>query len=191
MRLASSLLLVPLALAALVGTGCGSRNIFDRLPAWVSDPTEGGTHALAATGSSRETMGGVGRQTTFAENDARVKMAQTIDANVRALVEDFYSQGGEPKANERADEVRSAVSKTVTNAVVSGAVVKHKYQDEETKEIFVHIVLDGEAAKKAAAQLANSTRAAAEKAQVKAELKSEAAMDRLEKAIEKRLTEGK
>ena len=189
------------ALAALLGLGgCGNDNQrpeanapgvnqpqgdMQDLPKWVLNPTYDEKYTLAAAGAARSTIGGVTQQMTFAENDGRVKIAQSIETKVKSLVENFYSQGGEPGGAERADEVRRTVSQSITNISASGVQRINMYRDKSDGTLYAWMVIDPKKQAEIANQIAKTvSKAAADRAQVKAELKADEAVNRLEKAID-------
>ena len=189
------------ALAALLGVaGCGNDNQrpeanapgvtqpqgdMQDLPKWVLNPTYDEKYTLAAAGAARSTIGGVTQQMTFAENDGRLKIAQSIETKVKSLVENFYSQGGEPGGAERADEVRRNVNQSITNISASGVQRINMYRDKSDGTLYVWMVIDPKKQAEIANQIAKTvSKAAADRAQVKAELKADEAVNRLEKAID-------
>jgi len=189
------------ALAAVLGlAGCGSDNQrpeatapgvkqpttdLQDLPKWVLNPTYDEKYSLAAAGAARSTIGGLPQQITFAENDGRVKIAQSIETKVKSLIENFYSQGGEPGGAERADEVRRTISQSITNISASGVQRVDLYRDKSDGTVWVWMVIDPKKQAEIASQIGKvAAKAAADRAQTKAELKADEAVNRLEKAID-------
>ncbi len=155
------------------------------LPKWVLNPTYDEKYTLSAAGAARSTIGGLPQQLSFAENDGRVKIAQSIETKVKSLVENFYSQGGEPGGAERADEVRRTVSQSITNISASGVQRIDMYRDKSDGTLYAWMVIDPKKQAEIAGQIAKTvSKAAADRAQVKAELKADDAVNRLEKAID-------
>lgn len=186
------------ALVALGLTGCGGNDRpeavtpgvqqptsdLQNLPKWVLNPNYDEKYTIAAAGAARSTIGGLPQQITFAENDARVKIAQGIETKVKSLVENFYSQGGEPGGAERADEVRRTISQSITNVSASGVQRIDLYRDKSDGTVWVWLVIDPKKQADITSQIAKTAaKAAADRAQMKAELKADDAVNRLEKAI--------
>ncbi len=154
------------------------------LPKWVLNPTYDEKYTLAAAGAARSTIGGLPQQITFAENDGRVKIAQSIETKVKSLIENFYSQGGEPGGAERADEVRRTISQSITNISASGVQRVALYRDLSDGTVWVWMVIDPKKQAEIAGQIGKiASKAAADRAQTKAELKADDAIQRLDKAI--------
>jgi len=196
----ASVLSLSALVAVLAVAGCGNDNQrpeasapgvvqpqgdLQDLPKWVLNPTYDEKYTLAAAGAARATIGGQPQQITFAENDGRVKIAQSIETKVKSLVENFYSQGGEPGGAERADEVRRTVSQSITNISASGVQRINMYRDKSDGTLYAWMVIDPKKQAEIAGQIAKTvSKAAADRAQVKAELKADDAVNRLEKAID-------
>ncbi len=154
------------------------------LPQWVLNPNYDEKYTLSAAGSARATIGGLPQQITFAENDGRVKIAQSIETKVKSLIENFYSQGGEPGGAERADEVRRTISQSITNISASGVQRIAMYRDKSDGTVWVWMVIDPKKQAEIAGQIGKvASKAAADRAQTKAELKADDAIQRLDKAI--------
>ena len=191
------------ALAALGLAGCGNeprpeaqtpgvqqpQGDLQNLPKWVLNPNYDEKYTIAAAGVARSTIGGLPQQMTFAEQDGRTRIGQAIESQVKALVEQFYSQGGEPGGAERADEVRRSISQNVTNVTSSGVMRIAMYRDESDKSLYVWMVIDPKRQNEIAGQIAKAAaKATADRAQVKAELKADEMVGRLEKAISDKLS---
>jgi hypothetical protein len=158
------------------------------LPKWVLNPNYDEKYTIAAAGVARATIGGLPQQMTFAEQDGRTRIGQAIESQVKALVEQFYSQGGEPGGAERADEVRRTISQNVTNVAASGIMRIDLYRDKSDGSLFVWMVIDPKRQNEIASQIAKvAAKAAADRAQVKAELKADEMVGRLEQAINAKL----
>ena len=154
------------------------------LPQWVLNPNYDEKYTLAAAGASRSAIGGAPQQIKFAEDDGRVKIAQAIETKVKGLVEQFYSQGGEPGGAERADEVRRSITQSITNTTASGIQRIAMYRDKSDGTLYVWVVIDPKKQAEIAGQIGKAAaRAAADHAQAKAELKADDAVQRLEHAI--------
>jgi hypothetical protein len=159
------------------------------LPKWVLNPNYDEKYVIAAAGVARSTIGGLPQQMTFAEQDGRTRIGQAIETKVKALVEQFYSQGGEPGGAERADEVRRSISQNVTNVSATGVMRIDMYRDKSDGSLFVWMVIDPKRQNEIAGQIAKAAaKAAADRAQTKAELKADEAVNRLEAAITAELT---
>ena len=196
----ASVLSLSAVAAVLAVAGCGTDNQrpeanapgvtqpqgdLQNLPKWVLNPTYDEKYTLSAAGAARSTIGGLPQQMSFAENDGRVKIAQSIETKVKSLVENFYSQGGEPGGAERADEVRRTVSQSITNISASGVQRIDMYRDKSDGTLYVWMVIDPKKQAEISNQIAKTvSKAAADRAQVKAELKADEAVSRLEKAID-------
>ncbi len=194
----SILSLTALSLLSVIA-GCGSDNQrpeaqtpgvkqpsgdMQDLPQWIQNPTYDEKYTLAAAGAARATIGGAPQQITFAENDGRVKIAQAIETKVKSLIENFYSQGGEPGGAERADEVRRTISQSITDVSASGVQRIAMFRDKSDGTLYAWMVIDPKKQAEIASQVAKTaSKAAADRAQVKAELKADDAVMRLEKAI--------
>lgn len=190
------------AFAALGLAGCGNdrpeadapgvkqpQGDLQDLPKWVLNPNYDEKYTIAAAGVARSTIGGLPQQMTFAEQDGRTRIGQSIESQVKALVEQFYSQGGEPGGAERADEVRRSISQNVTNVTSSGIMRVDMYRDKSDGSLFVWMVVDPKRQNEIAGQIAKAaSKAAADRAQVKAELKADEMVNRLEKAISDKLS---
>ena len=194
---ASLLSLTALATLALVACGGDDRpeavtpgvkqptSDLQDLPKWILNPNYDEKYTISAAGSARSTIGGLPQQITFAENDGRVKIAQGIETKVKSLVENFYSQGGEPGGAERADEVRRTISQSITNISASGIQRIDLYRDKSDGTVWVWMVIDPKKQAEIAGQIAKvASKAAADRAQTKAELKADDAIQRLNKAID-------
>ena len=158
------------------------------LPEWVLNPNYDEKYTIAAAGIARSTIGGLPQQLTFAEQDGRTRIGQSIESQVKALVEQFYSQGGEPGGAERADEVRRTISQNVTNVATNGTMRVAMYRDTSDGSLYVWMVIDPKRQNEIAGQIGKAAaKAAADRAQVKAELKADEMVNRLEKAISDKL----
>ncbi len=196
--------LIPLtAVLGLILAGCGGNDRpeavvpgvkqpvgdLQDLPKWVLNPNYDEKYTIAAAGATRETIGGVPQQIKFAEDDGRLKIAQGIETKVKSLVEQFYSQGGEPGGAERADEVRRSISQSITNVAASGIQRVDLYRDKSDGTLYAWMVIDPKKQAEITSQIAKAaSKAAADRAQTKAELKADDAVQRLEKAIDASLS---
>ena len=190
-----------LAVAALIifTTGCGETRVTyveTELPEWVSNPHTDGE--IGGQGSALPSRGGFGETLAQAEGKARTELARSLQTNVKAALTHFFSEGGQifgdraenPTTNqwvEHADQLFENVGRHVNDVMLQMTHRKDIWTHPETKEMFVWVVVKEEYKADALNTAKEIARTEVKRAKISAELRSEAALQRLDAEIEKRM----
>ncbi|MDR2807900.1 MAG: LPP20 family lipoprotein [Spirochaetaceae bacterium] len=159
-----------MAMAAFFVVSCASKP--DAAPAAVPEdeadypewflnqpPYEGSIVGIGVSNSQDQSIA-----MTQAQTRARVAIAQTLNANVQAMVVDYQKSAGSG-ANETNLNFFESISRTITQMNVSGAVIKQTYiakKGSNKGTVYCMAVLNAADAKKLVADAASAAGALAE-----------------------------
>lgn len=211
LKSSTSFVLSAVAMTTLVMTGCGetkpenntqpintpvAQPAVGALPDFVRNPNfDPATKqvVVGAAGSSQPMKAGFSFTTDKAQQDARVKLARSLEAKIQSAFKDWTREGGEVTSQEdrtMALKMSENVSRTVTNLTLKGAFQKDLWQDPVSKEVFVWLVLDANAAKQVGDEVVAQTKKEMEekKAHFMAKIEAEKAFADLDKLVDAELS---
>jgi hypothetical protein len=112
---------------------------YANVPQWFFDPNvEGG---IGAVGISKIGKAGLAFAKTDALSQARDELSKTISINVKNMIKNFTQEIGVGD-DQTVDKVAQQVSKQLSANTISNSVQKNMYINEETEEVYVHVVMD-------------------------------------------------
>jgi hypothetical protein len=112
---------------------------YANVPQWFFDPNvEGG---IGSVGISKIGKAGLAFAKTDALSQARDELSRTISINVKNMIKNFTQEIGVGD-DQAVDKVAQQVSKQLSSNTISNSVQKNMYINEETEEVYVHVVMD-------------------------------------------------
>ncbi|HAT11546.1 MAG TPA: hypothetical protein DCS97_13340 [Planctomycetes bacterium] len=154
------------------------------LPAWIADPTEGGTRIAAYGSAEYRSSESRSERRDRAMAAARDELARMLRLRIRNAVRDYLADSG-----GNVTTFTDSVSQQIAEGSVSGTYQRDEFENEKTSELFVWVVADakvaGELAKsvvQAAAQSASTDPGAAH---LKAKAGSDQGFAELDRLLER------
>ena len=143
-RLGIFLTLVSIMLISCASDGSSTasnkrKGKYANVPQWFFDPNvEGG---IGSVGISKIGKAGLAFAKTDALSQARDELSRTISINVKNMIKNFTQEIGVGD-DQTVDKVAQQVSKQLSSNTISNSVQKNLYINEETEEVYVHVVMD-------------------------------------------------
>lgn len=143
------------------------------LPAWVADPTEGGSRIAAYGTAEYRSSENRGQQRDRAMAAARDELARMLRLRISNAVRDYLadSGGGTTAFSE-------SVSRQVADGSIAGTYQRDEWENEKTSELFVWVVVDAAVAAKLARSVVEAAAQSAPGDPTAANLRAKAEADK-------------
>lgn len=135
--------------AALMMTGCADKGEtlqpkegmadIENMPAWVLDPQV--ENGIGAVGISKYSKHGMRVMLNKAEMDGRTKLAAEIQTEVSRLAKNTLRQANINDIDDYEEQFTEASVNLVKKIPLSGSKRVAMYQDKQTGDLYVHMVL--------------------------------------------------
>lgn len=138
---------VAFAGALMMMTGCADKSEsakpgmvdLENMPAWVTNPTV--ENGIGVVGIAKHSQHGMRVMLPKAEMDGRTKLAAEIQTVVSRLSKDTLRQANINELDDYEEQFTEATVNLVKKIPLSGAQRVAMYQDKNTGDLYVHMVL--------------------------------------------------